>query len=200
MRSSWANMMLAKKHHAACFLTHAIWLDPCSSIVPATPRTIFDNQMASYGKAKRWVSDDATGNSRSLRSSPYAGKQAHRGDAKLWWFLSLTRGKVHVEIMPEGWVQNGAGQAQLVSRLPGILDKMLGRNADKPDVVFTDRGLDFTTPRRGRLTQSTEPLLRRTRCSHGQAISQNGNLPTWQTSSFTRRLCRGSALIYDTIR
>lgn len=42
--------------------------------------------------------------------------------------------------LPDGWSQNGAGQAQVVSLLPGLLQKMLGRKQAKPDFVFTDRG------------------------------------------------------------
>lgn len=142
-RLLWANVMLAKRHQAGWFFRHILWFDPSYVIVPATPRTLFDNQMASYGKAKRWVSADATGDSRNMRASPYAGKQAHRGDAKLWFYVVLTRGKVHVEVMPENFKQDGEGQAQFVHRLPGILNTMLGRNAEKPDIAFTDRGTGF---------------------------------------------------------
>ena len=142
-RWDWAKTMLAKKHHAAWYFRHIIWFDPCHCIVPATPKTIFDSQMANYGKGKRWISDDATGESKNSRASPYAGKQERWGDRKLWWYVVLARGKVHVEVMPDSWQQNGAGQAVLVGRLPYILDKMLGKRADKPHIAFTDRGPGF---------------------------------------------------------
>ena len=85
----------------------------------------------------------------NMRASPYAGKQAHWGDKKVWWFIVLAKGKVHVEVMPPGWTQNGDGQAQMVSLLPGILNHMLGEQSGHPTVVFTDRGPGFYHPSTG---------------------------------------------------
>ena len=88
----------------------------------------------------------AKGDSLNLRASPYAGKQAHWGDKKVWWCIVVAKGKVHVEVMPPGWAQSGDGQAQMVPLLPGILDHMLGEDCRHPDVLFTDRGPGFYHP------------------------------------------------------
>ena len=51
--------------------------------------------------------------------------------------------------MPPGWAQNGDGQAQMVSLLPGILDHVMGEDCRHPDVLFTDRGPGFYHPSTG---------------------------------------------------
>ena len=148
-RVVWAKAVLDMGHQAAWFHRHCVWLDPCSSIIPGHVKAGFDQQVALQGKGKRWMSPDAKGDSQNLRASPYAGKQAHWGDKKVWWFIVLAQGKVHVEVMPPGWTQNGDGQAQLVSLLPAILRRMLGDQSFIPDVVFTDRGPGFFHPSTG---------------------------------------------------
>ena len=142
-RLAWGETMLALKHHSGWYHRHCIWMDPCSSIIPGRPKSQFDQQMASYGKGRRWLSADSRETPRNMRASPYAGKQVQRGDVKVWWFVVLAQGKVHVEVVGDKWKQNGPGQALMVSRLPQILASMLGDTAVKPDVVFTDRGPGF---------------------------------------------------------
>ena len=60
----------------------------------------------------------------------------------------LTQGKVHVEVLPEGWSQ-WDGQAVVVGMLPRILKKMLGKDATYPDYIFTDRGPGYYHPSSG---------------------------------------------------
>ena len=86
------------------------------------------------------MSEDARDDSRNLRASPYATKQKQWGDLRLWWFIVVAKGKVHIQVMPTGWQQHGQGLALVVGLLPGILRKMLGRGQKQPDFVFTDRG------------------------------------------------------------
>ena len=51
----------------------------------------------------------------------------------------FARGKVHVEVMPEGWQVNGDGLAMFVRRLPRVLRGMLGPDTPLPRTMFTDR-------------------------------------------------------------
>ena len=55
----------------------------------------------------------------------------------------MTQGKVHIEVMPDGWCQTGEHMAEMVNRLPGVLRRMLGRGATLPTTIFTDRGPGF---------------------------------------------------------
>ena len=50
-------------------------MDPCHTLVPGRPKIEFDQKMASFGKAKRWMSDDARDDSRNLRSVPYTNAE-----------------------------------------------------------------------------------------------------------------------------
>ena len=58
----------------------------------------------------------------------------------MWWFVVLTRGVVWLKIMGSDWEQTGAGMAQFVGCLNGLLEDMLGADVAKPRVCFTDRG------------------------------------------------------------
>ena len=140
-REEWAETMLGKGHQSRWYLNHCVWLDPCSTIVPGSKKTAFDHQQATFGKRKRWMSAGSKNKSRNMRPSPYAGKQAQWGDKRVWWFIVLAKGRVHLEVMPDGWRQNGEGQAYMVSLLPSILRSMLGATCKMPDVLFTYRGL-----------------------------------------------------------
>ena len=53
-----------------------------------------------------------------------------------------------MEILPDGWSQ-WDGQAAVVSMLPRILKKMLGRDATQPEYIFTDRGPGYYHPSSG---------------------------------------------------
>jgi len=116
-----------------------VWMDPCHTIIPGRPKTEFDQKMAGYGKSSRWMSGDARDDSRNLRSGPYTNKTLQWGDKRVWWYIFLTQGKVHVEVLPEGWSQ-WDGQAVVVAMLPGIFKKMLGRGCDIPRSRFYRQG------------------------------------------------------------
>ncbi len=82
------------------------------------------------------MSPDSQRSSRNLRASPYATKQCRNGDRRVWWFIILTRGKVGVMIMGDGWPQTGEGMADFVSKLGPFLKKMLGADArPRPDKI-----------------------------------------------------------------
>ena len=39
--------------------------------------------------------------------------------------MVLAMGKVHIQVMGQGWKQDGQGQGQMVQQLPKVLKKML---------------------------------------------------------------------------
>ena len=150
-RLGWGQSMLRLNHNPGWYHRHCIWMDPCSSILPGRPKSVFDQHQATYGKAKRWMSVDSKDIPRNQRASPYAGKQAQWGDVKVWWFVVLSKGKAQVDVMPVKWTQNGEGQSYMVSRLPLILTTLLGDTGPKPSVLFTDRGPGFYHPSTGNI-------------------------------------------------
>lgn len=149
-RWEWAVKMLEYRHHAGWYFRNVVWMDPCYTIVPGRPKTIFDQQQHNFGKAERWMSEDSHSKASSvnLRTSPYTNKTTQWGDAKVWWFLVLAKGKVHVHVVGKDWLQGPPGQAQMIAALPKVLKKMLGAGPH-PNVVFTDRGPGFYHPASG---------------------------------------------------
>lgn len=142
-RARWAAGLLRQGRSAGWYCRHCVWIDPCSTIVYASTKAAFDENQSRPGKGKRWMSKGSRKSSRNLRASPYAGKQARAGDKRLWRFVILARGRLHVEFMDSSWAQTGEGMAQLVKRLPNILRTMLGHGAMLPRVVVSDRGPGF---------------------------------------------------------
>ena len=136
-------------------------MDPCYTIVPGRPKTMFDQQQANYGKARRWMSGDSASkeSSKNLRTSPYTNKTTQWGDEKVWWFMVLAQGKVHIHVVGKDWQQGSRGQAQMVVKLPIVLKKMLGADASAPDVVFTDRGPGFYHPSTGNICAEYQQAL-----------------------------------------
>ena len=77
------------------------------------------------------MSDNTKLYSPNLSAPSTALKQKGWGGKKVNWFVILTRGIVHVEVMPADWTLDGPGLAAFVERLPGALRKMLGPSVDR---------------------------------------------------------------------
>ena len=180
LRLTWAKAELAKGNNEGWFHRNVVWFDPCSSILSNSDRSEFDEQQSSYGKGKRWASPDCRMSSRNLRSSPYAGKQCHKGDKRIWWFVILARGVVRFEPMDASWTQTGAGMAQFVAKLTDILKNMLGNDTPLPRVLYTDRGPGLFHGSTGHIVKAYEAAVKK----HGfrtyvgsDASSQPGDIP-----------------------
>ena len=174
-RLTWAKAIKQLKHTAAWFAQHVVWMDPCNTVVPGRPRSAFDATQASYGKDRRWMSKDKKAWSRNQRAAPYGGKQAQWGDKRIWWFVIVSRGVVHLCPMEEDWAQTAQGMASMVDKLDGILRKMLGASAHVPRVVFTDRGPGFYQGSTGSICTAYKEALGR-----HEFRPFAGNNATWQ--------------------
>lgn len=95
---------------------------------------------------KRFISDNAKLYSPNMPGPDTALKQRQWGGTKINWFMVLSRGVVHVEVMPADWRLDGAGLAAFVGRLEAILKRMLGA-APLPRHIFTDRGTGMYIPK-----------------------------------------------------
>jgi len=158
-RLAWARQMLGLGRTAGWYQQHCIWVDPCSTIIPGSARTAFQHEQARKGKSKAWISTGSKQYSRNLKAAPYATKQKQWGDQKAWWFIVLTRGKVSLVVMEQGWEQTGQGMADFVGKLPAVLNKMFGGQVKKPRVVFSDRGPGFYTSSTGRIVNAYKEAL-----------------------------------------
>ena len=139
--------------------SEVVWFDPCASIIPGSEKQWVQMRQALKGR-KRYISNNAKLYSPNMPAAPTALKQTQWAGTKVNWFMVLTRGVVHVEVMPPEWTLNGEGVAEFVERLPKVLSKMLGDSARWPRHVFTDRGTGLYNPQ-GRVVLAYEGALRR---------------------------------------
>ena len=161
MRYTWANAELAAGNTPAWFHRNVVWFDPCSSILSVSERSAFDEHQSTYGKGKRWMSPDKRKSSRNMRSSPYASKQKHKGDKRLWWFVILARGVVKFEAMEDTWTQTGEGMSRFVAKLTDILKAMLGDETPLPRMLYTDRGPGLFQGSTGHIVKAYEAAVER---------------------------------------
>ena len=152
-RLAWAKRELETAHPAVWYFNNLIWFDPCSTIIPAGPKKAADLEQAARG-TKRFISADARAYSRNLRAPKQCATQCSWGDRRIWWVLVMSRGRVAVEVMPEGWKDDAAGMGQFARRVPNILNRMLGSSAAKPKVLYSDRGPGMFVLRTGQATGS----------------------------------------------
>ena len=136
-----------------------VWFDPCASIIPGSEKQWLQMRQALKGR-KRFISDNAKLYSPNLPAAPTALKQRQWAGNKVNWFMVLTRGVIHVEVMPVDWTLDGRGLAAFVERLPQILSKMLGQGARLPRTVFTDRGTGLYNPQ-GKVVHAYADAIRR---------------------------------------
>jgi len=160
MRVTWGRGLLSEGASPGWFFRHCVWVDPCYNVLTTSRRQAFEQDQAKYGKGKRWISEDMRQYSRNYRASPYGGKQQQFGDRKVWWFIVLVRGRVHVEVMGAEWRQTAEGMAEFVGRLPQVLQRMVGRGQPLPRVVFSDRGPGFYQGSTGHITNGYSTALK----------------------------------------
>ena len=141
-RLAWATYLLGLAHDAGWWYRHGIWLDTCNSITPRTEAKAAEQALARKGK-RGWVSDDAKGSSENLRGNEGVLKQNSFDAERMYWAPVLTRGKLHVLELPDGFPgETPDGAATLVARVPGAL-ALRFPNGAKPKVVMCDRGRGF---------------------------------------------------------
>ena len=154
MRHAWARAAKKDIQPAHWYFQHVVFIDPCSTILSDSLKTAFDENQASFGKSKRWMSPGSQRSGRNLRASPYATKQCRQGDRRVWWFIVLARGKVGVLMMGDGWTQTGEGMALFVDKLVPFLKKMLPTCERLPRILCSDRGPGFYQNSTGHIVEA----------------------------------------------
>ena len=184
-RLAMAKYLLGLEHHAAWWSQCVVWFDPCSTIIPGSPNQ-YDRMRQAWKGYKSYISDDAKLYSPNLSGSPTALKQTTWEGTRVNWVLVLTRGVMHVEVMPDGWKVNGPGLAAFVRRLPGILHNMLGEDTRLPRVLFTDRGTGMYTSG-GRVVGA-----------YKAAVLETGFRVFWGDDATTQSPDMGDVLLHET--
>ena len=158
-RHNWGLEAPATLHNAQWCYTNLIWTDICASILPNTQK-MHDKQVAARKGKKGWGSKKTKRKSMNLRGDKAAIKQKSHGTRKVWWAPILTRGKLHIEILGETFPgETAAGAAVLVSHVRKAVNVRF-RNANKPKILFTDRGQGFYEKNHAKITPAYKAALR----------------------------------------
>ncbi len=130
---------------AAWFYNNVVWIDPCASILPTSYKQWLRQKQALSGD-KEWISDDAKMEDPNLRGRKTALHQCSWEGKRMNWVITLTRGQVGVDILPEDWTLDGPGMATVVRRLEERLRDMLDADCSLPGVIMSDRGAGMFAP------------------------------------------------------
>ena len=141
--------------------TNIVWTDICNSVIARTEKKKADEQALARKGGKGWMSDGSRYNPENLRGDPTALKMAGSGTERIYWAPMLTRGKLHVELLPPGFPgDTEEGAAVLVQKVRAALNVRFPDRTDQPCIIATDRGNGFYVQITGEVTPMYAAALR----------------------------------------
>ena len=158
-RWAWAKYMSSLTYTVAWFFTNLVWCDLCCSILPRSERKA-DEQASARKAGKFWGSKCSQKHSGNLRTSKRVVKMKSSGTIRIWFVPILSRGKLHLELLPvkfPGETEEGA--SIMVAKVRAALNIRFPGDA-APKVLFTDRGNGFYDSGSGRITEGYREALR----------------------------------------
>ena len=157
-RYAWGQNMKAKRHSPEWYYDKLIWTDICNTILPRTQKKHEEQIMARKAR-KGWGSKKTKLKSRNLKGNVSAIKQKSYDSIRVWWAPVLMRGKLHIEVLGEGFAgENSEGAAVLVSKVRSAVNLRF-QSANKPSVIFVDRGQGFYANITGKITHKFKAAL-----------------------------------------
>ena len=100
-------------------------------------------QALSRKAGKGWISAGCDGWDINLRGDKKALKMNSWDTVRVWWAPVLTRGKLHVACLPEGFAgDDPEDAAPFMAKVRAALNVRF-RSTRPPHVVFTDKGRGF---------------------------------------------------------
>ncbi len=177
-RWAWAKYMLSLRHAGQWYVDNLVWCDLCNSVLPRTRKKASEQALARKG-GKGWMSDGTQGQSANLRGPLKVLKMNSSDTVRVWWVPILSRGKLHVEPLPDNFPgETEEGAATMVARVRAALNVRF-HGGSQPKVLLTDRGNGFYQSGSGSITDGYRDALR----EHGlkafmgaDASAQPGNL------------------------
>ena len=138
-----------------------LWCDLCNSVLPRTQRKATDMTLARKG-GKGWMSKGSQEHSQNLRAPKHVLKLSSSDTVRVWWVPILTRGKLHIEALPDDFPgETQAGAEVMVAKVrAGLNVRFQGDTATPPRVLFTDRGNGFYDSGSGAITDKYKAALR----------------------------------------
>ena len=158
-RWQWGLYMLSLGWQPWWIFKDVVWTDICNTILPRSEKKHLEIVLSNKG-GKGWSSSKTKLQSKKLRGKPEARKQKSYGTIKVWWAPVLTRGKLHVEMLGQGFpgeCQEGA--AILVAKVRAALNIRF-QGGDQPKTLFVDRGQGFFATNGGRISDPYKEALR----------------------------------------
>jgi hypothetical protein len=163
-RFAWSKYMRGLAHTAEWYFINLAWADICNSIVPATEKKAAEQALARKGN-RTWCSEDAVGDDVNLRGDKRALKMNSWDTFRVWWAPVLSRGRLHVEILPSDFPgDKKEGAETFVARVRAGLNVRLQGGRRRPVSSSWIAALASTTLEAERLRASTRLPWQSTIC------------------------------------
>jgi len=157
-RYDWALYMRGLTHTAGWYYKNLVWCDLCNSILPRTERVSGEQARARKGR-KGWGSKSEQEFSLNLRGNQKVLKMKSTDTIRIWWVPVLSRGKLHIEPLPEDFPgETEEGAAIMVARVRAALN--IRFPSGPPKILFTDRGNGFYESFSGKIMDGYRDALR----------------------------------------
>ena len=159
-RLTWAEAFKALGIDPGWLYRHLVWTDLCNTVLPRTEQRHIAQTLAKKGK-RSWRSKKTKMLSQELRGDPRALKQQAWNTIKVWWAPVLARGKLHLELLGEGFPgETPEGAAILAGKVRSALNKRF-QTGPAPTTLFVDRGQGFWRITNGKITPEFQEALRK---------------------------------------
>ena len=158
-REEFATYMLNLGRSPAWYKNNLVWCDLCSSILPRTMKKAQEMTMARKS-GKAWMSKGSQQQSHNLRLPKSVLKVNSSDSLRVWWVPVLTRGKLHIDLLPDNFPgETPEGAAMMVAKVRAALNRRFHATSP-PKILFTDRGNGFYFSGTGKITDGYQRALR----------------------------------------
>jgi len=121
-RWAFAKHMLLIRHTELWYYNNLVWCDLCNSILPRTQKKAREMALARKG-GKGWMSADSKHHSENLRLPKAVLKMSSSDTVRVWWVPILTRGKLHIEPLPDNFPgETEEGASIMVAKVRAALN------------------------------------------------------------------------------
>ena len=145
-------------HRAEWFLKNIVWVDICSSLLPTTEAKAAELALARKSN-KTWCSVDALSDDENLRGDDRVLKTNSWDTKRVWWLPILTRGRLHIEMLPADFPGDKPEGAEVFVNKVRVGLNLRFQGSTPPAVLFTDRGAGFYNPGTGIITAEYKSAL-----------------------------------------
>ena len=133
-------------------------MDICSSLLPTTAAKAAELALARKGN-RVWCSEDALSDDDNLRGDKRVTKMNSWDTRRIWWMPLLSRGKLHVNLLPDSFPGDRPEGAAAFVKQVALALRARFPCVSSPSVLFTDRGAGFYNPGNGEITGQYREVL-----------------------------------------